>query len=155
MPYLAFRTESKPYAYNQFGAPSETPLIPSGIIMALDKETGDKLWEFNVGAPIGIGGPSIGHGMLFVTTGSPAEIPANMGGYIVAFGLPESDNEETTNRTSVMQQQTSEAIGNTTTAAAATPSNTTDAAQQSNNSRSNIANTQNNNSSVRTSAGQQ
>jgi hypothetical protein len=49
--------------------------------------------------------------MLFVTTGSPAEIPANMGGYIVAFGLPESGNEETTNRTTVMQQQTSEASG--------------------------------------------
>ena len=40
-----------------------------------------------MGAPPGIGGPSIGHGMLFVTTGSP-EIPINKGGDIVAFGLP-------------------------------------------------------------------
>jgi alcohol dehydrogenase (cytochrome c) len=155
----------KPYAYNDFGAPTDTPLIPAGIIMALDKETGEKLWEFNVGAPIGIGGPSIGNGMLFVTTGSPAEIPANMGGYIVAFGLPESGNETTTNSTTAMQQQqqqqTSEASGNNTTTTAAagstiTPSNTTAAAQQSNNSRSSniTTNTQNNNSSVRTSAGQ-
>jgi len=65
--------------------------VPSGIIMALDKDTGKKLWEFNVGAPVGIGGPSIGHGMLFVTTGSPAEVGSNKGGYIVAFGLPEND----------------------------------------------------------------
>jgi outer membrane protein assembly factor BamB len=72
--------------------------------MALDKETGDKLWEFNVGAPVGTGGPSIGHGMLLVTTGAPAEIPANLGGYIIAFGLPESSNE-TTNSTSTMMQQ--------------------------------------------------
>jgi alcohol dehydrogenase (cytochrome c) len=81
----------KPYPVNNFGAPTETPQIPSGVIMALDKDTGNKLWEFNVGAPIGIGGPSIGHGMLFVTTGSPAEVESNKGGYIVAFGLPSND----------------------------------------------------------------
>jgi alcohol dehydrogenase (cytochrome c) len=80
----------KPYKYSDFGAPTETPLLPSGIVMALDKDTGKKLWEFNVGAPIGIGGPSIGHGMLFVTTGSPAEVGSNKGGYIVAFGLPDN-----------------------------------------------------------------
>jgi outer membrane protein assembly factor BamB len=57
--------------------------------MALDRDTGKTLWQYNVGAPIGIGGPSIGHGgMLFVTTGSPAEISSNTGGYIVAFALP-------------------------------------------------------------------
>lgn len=77
-----------PYEYNVFAAPTYTKLIPSGIIMALDKDTGKKLWEFNVGAPIGIGGPSIGHGLLLVPTGSPNEVPANKGGYIVAFGLP-------------------------------------------------------------------
>jgi outer membrane protein assembly factor BamB len=81
----------KPYPVSDFGAPTETPQIPSGVIMALDKDTGNKLWEFNVGAPIGIGGPSIGHGMLFVTTGSPAEVESNKGGYIVAFGLPSND----------------------------------------------------------------
>lgn len=60
-------------------------------MLALDKDTGEKLWEFNVGAPIGIGGPSIGNGMLYVTTGSPAEMGSNKGGYIVAFGLPDGD----------------------------------------------------------------
>ena len=77
----------KPYESNDFGAPTKTPLISSGIILALDKDTGKELWEYNVGAPVGIGGPSIGHGMLFVTTGSPAEISSNQGGYVVAFGL--------------------------------------------------------------------
>ena len=79
----------KPYQSNEFGAPTQTPLKPSGIIMALDNDTGKTLWQYNVGAPIGIGGPSIGHGgTLLVTTGSPAEIPANSGGYIVAFTPP-------------------------------------------------------------------
>jgi outer membrane protein assembly factor BamB len=62
----------------------------SGVILALDKETGKKLWEHNVNAPIGHVGPSIGNGMLFVPTGeiqgqtkgTPEE------GSIVAFGLP-------------------------------------------------------------------
>ena len=66
----------------------ELPLIPSGIIMAMNKDTGQTIWEYNVGAPVGIGGPSIGQGMLLVPTGSPDEVPTNKGGYIVAFGLP-------------------------------------------------------------------
>jgi alcohol dehydrogenase (cytochrome c) len=139
----------KPYSYNDFGSPTETPLIPSGIIMALDKETGNKLWEFNVGTPVGTGGPSIGNGMLLVPTGATAEVPANQGGYIVAFGLPEGGNETTTNSTTAVQQQTSEASGNATTTTA-TPSNTTitAAAQQTNNSRSgNSTLTQSHNSS--------
>ena len=41
----------------------------SGIILALDKETGSKLWEYDLQAPIGQVGPSIGDGMLFVPTG--------------------------------------------------------------------------------------
>lgn len=82
-----------PYQYNTFGAPTETPLISSGVVLALDKNNGKKLWEFNVGAPVGIGGPSIGHGMLLVTTGSPAEISSNKGGYIIAFGLPTTQNQ--------------------------------------------------------------
>ena len=79
-----------PYEANDFGAPTKTPLNPSGVIIALDKDTGKLLWQFNVGAPIGIGGPSVGDGMLLVTTGSPAEIGANKGGDIIAFGLPNS-----------------------------------------------------------------
>jgi len=77
----------KPYPYSAFGQPTDSPLIPSGILMALDAETGKTLWEFNVGSPVGIGGPSIGNGMLLVPTGSGSQLP-NKGGYIVAFGLP-------------------------------------------------------------------
>ena len=145
----------KPYKYNDFGAATNTPLIPSGIIMALNKETGDKLWEFNVGAPIGTGGPSIGHGMLFVTTGAPSEIPANLGGYIVAFGLPENIG---TNNTSQSQQGGQE-NNDTSTATTATASNATTnnsaMEQPSNNSAvSNSTLAQNNaSSSRRTMAG--
>jgi outer membrane protein assembly factor BamB len=51
-----------------------------------DVETGKEIWEFNVGAPISIGGPSIGDGMLLVPTGNNMET-TNSGGYIVAFGF--------------------------------------------------------------------
>ncbi|HKU49846.1 MAG TPA: PQQ-binding-like beta-propeller repeat protein, partial [Nitrososphaera sp.] len=109
----------KPYEYGDFGAPTETPLLPSGIVIALDKDTGKQLWEFNVGAPIGIGGPSIGHGMLFVTTGSPAEMGSNKGGYIVAFGLP--DNGTGTSSISVNENQSGTgSTGNTTMTPSAT-----------------------------------
>ena len=47
----------------------------AGVILALDKETGKKLWEFNVNAPIGHVGPSIGDGMLFVPTGKIEGLP--------------------------------------------------------------------------------
>jgi len=83
----------KPYAISQFGgpnSPTSAPLVPSGIIFALDANTGKKLWEFNVGTPVGIGGPSIGDGKLFVTTGQTFTIGANSGGGILAFGLPNS-----------------------------------------------------------------
>lgn len=58
--------------------------------MALDKNTGRTLWQFNVGAPIGIDGPSIGHEMLllFVPLGSYAESKMQPSGTIVALGLP-------------------------------------------------------------------
>jgi alcohol dehydrogenase (cytochrome c) len=66
--------------------------IKSGVILALDKQTGRKLWEYNVSAPIGIVGPSIGNGMLFVLTGKiQAQQAKGMPkgeGSIVAFGLP-------------------------------------------------------------------
>jgi alcohol dehydrogenase (cytochrome c) len=76
-----------PYKFDpEFGDPLDTPQIPSGILIALDADTGKLLWEFNVGAPVGIGGPSVGNGMLLVPTGSGQT--QNEGGYIVAFGLP-------------------------------------------------------------------
>ena len=47
---------------------NHTTTTSSGVILALDKETGEKLWEYNVNASIGQVGPSIGNGMLFVPT---------------------------------------------------------------------------------------
>jgi len=41
----------------------EGPLVATGIIMALDKDTGKILWRFNVGSKVGVGGPSIGNGI--------------------------------------------------------------------------------------------
>jgi outer membrane protein assembly factor BamB len=69
---------------------NHTSTTKSGVILALDKETGKKLWEYNVNAPIGHVGPSIGNGMLFVPTG---EIQGQTKGTlkegsIIAFGLP-------------------------------------------------------------------
>ncbi len=86
-----------PYEAGTFGNPSSSPLFSSGIIVALDKQTGEPLWEFNVGEPIGIGGPSIGNGMLFVPTGTihaPSEV-----GSITAFGLPEEQQVNVTDQT--------------------------------------------------------
>ncbi len=83
-----------PYNYSaDFGGPTETPQISSGILMALDADTGKELWEFNVGAQVGIGGPSIGNGMLLVPTGGGQT--TNAGGYIVAFGLPGNKTQTT------------------------------------------------------------
>jgi alcohol dehydrogenase (cytochrome c) len=76
----------KPYPYDDFGGPKKTPLISSGILLALEANTGKTLWAFNLGAPCGVGGPSIGNGMLLVPTGI-GQVP-NEGGYLIAFGLP-------------------------------------------------------------------
>lgn len=76
----------KPYSYNDFGGPTGTPLISSGILLALDADSGRVLWAFNLGAPSGIGGASIGDGMLLVPTGI-GQVP-NEGGYLIAFSLP-------------------------------------------------------------------
>jgi alcohol dehydrogenase (cytochrome c) len=67
-----------------------TDKAKSGVILALDKESGRKLWEYNTNAPIGPVGPSIGNGMLFVPTGKVQEMPNEVkhGGSIIAFGLP-------------------------------------------------------------------
>jgi alcohol dehydrogenase (cytochrome c) len=59
------------------------------LILALDKETGEKLWEYNVKAAIGQVGPSTGNGMLFVPIGKIQGQTKGQGqGSIVAFGLP-------------------------------------------------------------------
>ena len=44
-------------------------------MLALNKDTGAKLWEANVNAPIGQVGPSIGDGMLFIPTGKIQGLP--------------------------------------------------------------------------------
>jgi alcohol dehydrogenase (cytochrome c) len=67
-----------------------TDKAKSGVILALDKESGRKLWEYNTNAPIGPVGPSIGNGMLFVPTGKVQGMSNEVkhGGSIIAFGLP-------------------------------------------------------------------
>ena len=67
---------------------NHTATVRSGVILALDKETGVKLWEFDVNAQIGQVGPSVGDGMLFVPTGHSKGNGVKVGGSIVAFGLP-------------------------------------------------------------------
>jgi alcohol dehydrogenase (cytochrome c) len=70
-----------------------TTTTSSGIILALDKETGRKLWEYDVNAQIGQVGPSIGNGMLFVPTDEvrvQSKGTPKAGGSIVAFGLPQT-----------------------------------------------------------------
>lgn len=47
--------------YIKFGENDRT-----GIILALDKDTGGKLWEYDVRGSISPVGASIGNGMLFV-----------------------------------------------------------------------------------------
>lgn len=74
--YIPFTEKAKGKATNQ-----DVTTTESGVILALDKETGEKLWEYNVDAPIGQVGPSIANGMLFVPTGK-------IQGSIIAFGLP-------------------------------------------------------------------
>jgi alcohol dehydrogenase (cytochrome c) len=69
-----------------------TRTIKSGVILALDKQTGKRLWEYGVNAPISLVGPSIGDGLLFVPTGriqgQQAKDMPKGGGSVVAFGLP-------------------------------------------------------------------
>lgn len=68
--------------------------IKSGVILALDKQTGSKLWEYNVNAPIAPVGPSIANGILFVPTGKLVSNPALSStrgeGSLIAFepGVP-------------------------------------------------------------------
>ena len=59
----------------------------TGVIMALDSYMGKEMWTAAVEGPIGVGGASIGDGMLFVPTGK-IQSYKGVGGSIVAFGLP-------------------------------------------------------------------
>ena len=61
--------------------------IRTGVMLALDSDTGKKMWTAALGGPIGVGGASVGDGMLFVPTGK-VQSYKGAGGSIVAFGLP-------------------------------------------------------------------
>jgi outer membrane protein assembly factor BamB len=71
---------------------NHTSTTKTGVILALDKDTGKKLWEYNVNAPIGEVGPSIGDGLLFVPTGKIQSqqkgTTTKAEGSIIAFGIP-------------------------------------------------------------------
>lgn len=55
---------AKPSASRQFVQPRMTLQTRSGPILALDKDTGQEPWKFNVAGPIMVGGPSLGDGAL-------------------------------------------------------------------------------------------
>ena len=62
----------------------------SGVILALNKENGQKIWEQNINAEIGQVGPSIASGTLFVPTEKirvDSRDGPQHGGSIIAFGL--------------------------------------------------------------------
>ncbi|WP_172602047.1 PQQ-binding-like beta-propeller repeat protein [Candidatus Nitrosocosmicus franklandus] len=70
----------------------------NGIVLAMDKETGEDLWHYNVNAAISPVGGSIGNGMLFIPTEKVNQVDNDeeeeedgeeIGGSIVAFGLRE------------------------------------------------------------------
>ena len=45
-----YTSPGKPYTANTFGLPIESPILPSGILVALDKDNGKVLWQFNMGS---------------------------------------------------------------------------------------------------------
>ncbi|HYA83418.1 MAG TPA: PQQ-binding-like beta-propeller repeat protein, partial [Candidatus Bathyarchaeia archaeon] len=61
--------------------------IRTGVVLALDSDTGKEIWSDTVPGPIGVGGASMGDGSLFVPTGKIQQYKG-VGGSIVAFGLP-------------------------------------------------------------------
>jgi alcohol dehydrogenase (cytochrome c) len=81
--YIPFTERAKPSTHG-------TSTLRSGVVLALNKDTGEMLWEANVNAPIGQVGPSIGDGMLFIPTGKIQGLPkeGRVGGSIVALGPP-------------------------------------------------------------------
>jgi alcohol dehydrogenase (cytochrome c) len=74
--------------FTETGKPSHTEhLMRTGVMLALDSDTGKKLWTATVEGPIGVGGASVGDRMLFVPTGK-VQSYNGVGGSIVAFGFP-------------------------------------------------------------------
>jgi alcohol dehydrogenase (cytochrome c) len=92
--YIPFTEKAKSKSKSSITAipTNHTRTVKSGVILALDKKTGKRLWEYDVNAPISPVGPSVGSGMLFVPTGKiQGQLSKHMPkaeGSIVAFGLP-------------------------------------------------------------------
>ena len=72
---------------SHIGHPITSHQIRTGVMLALDSDTGKEMWTAAVEGPIGVGGSSVGDGMLFVPTGKIHSYKG-VGGSIVAFGLP-------------------------------------------------------------------
>ena len=82
--YIPFTETAKS---SHIGHPIRSHQIRTGVVLALDSDTGKKMWTAASGGPIGVGGASVGGGMLFVPTGK-VQSYKGVGGSIVAFGLP-------------------------------------------------------------------
>jgi alcohol dehydrogenase (cytochrome c) len=82
--YIPFTETAKS---SHTGHPIRSHQIRTGVMLALDSDTGKEMWTASVEGPIGVGGPSVGDGMLFVPTGK-VQSYKGVGGSIVAFGLP-------------------------------------------------------------------
>ncbi len=71
---------------SQIGHGTATHQIRTGVMLALDSDTGKEIWSATVPGPIGVGGASMGDASLFVPTGKIQQYKG-IGGSIVAFGL--------------------------------------------------------------------
>ena len=60
----------------------------TGVIIALDKNSGEEIWKKNINASVGAVGPSIADGKLFIPTSKiTASNGTKLGGSIIALGL--------------------------------------------------------------------
>ena len=65
--YIPFTETAKS---SHIGHPIRSHQIRTGVMLALNSDTGKKMWTAVVKGPIGVGGASVGEGMLFVPTGN-------------------------------------------------------------------------------------
>lgn len=82
IPFVEKQTTSSKFGH----VTTSTHQIRTGVILAMNSRTGQVMWNSTVPGPIGVGGPSIGDGMLFIPTGK-FQSSKGVGGSIVAFGL--------------------------------------------------------------------
>ena len=81
--YIPFTETAKS---THIGHPIRAHQIRTGVVLAVDSDTGREMWTAAVKGPR-VGGASVGDGMLFVPTGK-VQSYNGVGGSIVAFGLP-------------------------------------------------------------------